>query len=198
MKLRYSAASPFARKVVIVGHVLGLADRIELVGAEEDPGDVLRSRNPLNKIPMLLTDDGQAIFDSRVIVEFLDHLAGGGRVIPAESAARFDTLTLQALADGISEAAVLIVYEGRYRNAEHYSERWISHQQVKIDTALDHLESRVPGNGADVGTIALACALGFLDLRAGGKWRATHPKLVAWLDAFSTGVPAFGKTIAAS
>lgn len=198
MKLRYSAASPFARKVVIAGHVLGLAERIDLVGNEEDPGDAIRSRNPLNKIPMLLTDDGQAIFDSRVILEFLDHLAGGGRIIPTTPDARYKTLTLQALADGISEAAVLIVYEGRYRDKEHYSPRWISHQQVKIDKALDFLETQSPGAAVDVGTIALACALGFLDLRAGGAWRASHPKLVAWLDGFSGKVPSFKQTVAES
>ena len=88
MKLRYSPASPFARKCAIASHVLGLAGRIELVDGEGDPGDAIRSRNPLNKIPLLVADDGDAIFDSVVICEYLDHVAGGGRIIPSEPKAR--------------------------------------------------------------------------------------------------------------
>ncbi len=194
MKLRYSAASPFARKVAMAGHVLGLADRIELVDADHDPGDAIRSRNPLNKIPLLVADDGMAIFDSVVISEYLDHVAGGGRIIPVEPKARFQALTLQALADGMMDAAILVMYEGRFREDHQHSPRWVGMQQKKVDQGLDALEADLPGAGVDVGTIAVAAALGYFDFRFKGAWRATHPKLVAWFDDFVARVPGFAKT----
>ncbi|MDB5650360.1 MAG: yibF [Hyphomicrobiales bacterium] len=196
MKLRYSPASPFARKVAIAGRVLGFADRIEMVDSDGDPGDVVRSRNPLNKVPLLLTDDGIAIFDSRVISEYLDHLAGGNRILPTEPKARFQALTMQALADGIMEASVLVTYEGRWREPAQVSTKWVAHQQKKVDTGVAALEADLPGEGVDVGTIAVASALGYLDLRQEGLWRKSHPKLVAWLDGFAARVPAYGETAA--
>jgi glutathione S-transferase len=194
MKLRFSPASPFARKCAIAGHVLGLADRIELVDGAGDPGDAIRSRNPLNKIPLLITDDGEAIFDSVVISEYLDHLAGGGGIIPTEGKARFRALTMQALADGVMEAAILIMYEGRFREPTQHSPRWIAMQQKKADTGLDALEAQVPGAGVDVGTIAVAAMLGYLDFRFKGEWRATRPKLAAWFDGFAKSLPGFQAT----
>jgi glutathione S-transferase len=194
MKLRFSPASPFARKCAIAGHVLGLADRIELVDGAGDPGDAIRSRNPLNKIPLLITDDGEAIFDSVVISEYLDHLAGGGRIIPTEGKARFRALTMQALADGVMEAAILIMYEGRFREPTQHSPRWIAMQQKKADTGLDALEAQTPGAAIDVGTIAVAAMLGYLDFRFKGEWRASRPKLAAWFDAFAKSLPGYQAT----
>lgn len=194
MKLRFSPASPFARKCAIAGHVLGLADRIELVDGAGDPGDAIRSRNPLNKIPLLITDDGEAIFDSVVISEYLDHLAGGGRIIPTEGRARFRALTMQALADGVMEAAVLIMYEGRFREPEQHSPRWVAMQQKKADTGLDALEAQTPAAAIDVGTIAVAAMLGYLDFRFKGEWRASRPKLAAWFDAFAKSLPGYQAT----
>src|SRR5215216_45359 len=101
LTLRSSPASPFGRKVKISADLLGLADRIQVTEADTlDPNDVLRQQNPLGKIPVLLLEDGTALYDSRVIVEYLDELAGGGRIIPPGTA-RFMALREQALADGI-------------------------------------------------------------------------------------------------
>jgi len=195
MRLRFSPASPFVRKVRLAALVLGLDDRItKEAGDTMNPADTLRGENPLGKIPTLITDDGTTLFDSRVILEYLDHLAGGGRIIPAAPDRRFPVLRLQALADGILDASVLIIYEGRYRPAEHRVESWVELQAGKVSRAMAALEAAPPaGPGAvpDVGQIALACALGYLDFRFNGEWRATHPRLVAWLDDFAAKVPAF-------
>jgi glutathione S-transferase len=194
MKLRYSPASPFARKCAIAGHVLGLADRIEMVDNAKDAGDAIRSRNPLNKIPLLVTDSGEAIFDSVVISEYLDALAGGGRIIPNDMDARFRALTMQALADGVLDAAILMIYESRFREESQHSPRWTAMQQKKVDGGLAALEAHVPHDHVDVGTIAVCAALGYLDFRYKGAWREAHPKLAAWFDAFSKKLPGFAET----
>lgn len=195
--LRSSPFSPFGRKVKIAAALLGLSDRISVVMADtQDPGDDLRQQNPLGKIPVLLLEDGQAIYDSRVIVDYLDHLAGGGRIIPASAKARFESLTLQALADGITDAAILQVYEKRFRDPAQQSANWLSHQRGKMERGLGVLEKGTlpePGTTPDIGVIALACALGYLDLRFEG-WRADHPRLAGWVDAFEQQVPAFTAT----
>lgn len=194
MKLRYGAASPFARKCALAAHILGLADRITLVDNSNDPGDAIRSRNPLNKIPMLLTDDGTAIFDSPVILEYLDHLAGGGKILPKDAKPRFRALVQQALADGLMDAAILVMYEGRFREPEQHSEKWVAMQQGKVNKALQALEADMPGEEVSVGTITIACALGYLDFRFKGEWRKSHSKLAAWLDSFQARVPGYDQT----
>ena len=194
--LRSSPASPFGRKVKIAAAILGLADRIEIVNADtNDANDSLRRQNPLGKIPTLILEDGSALYDSRVIVEYLDGLAGGGKIIPAAPGPRFTALTRQALADGIMDAALLQVYEARFREPREHVAKWLDHQAAKVERSLKDLEAAPPeGDARDVGAIALACALGYLDLRFAGRWRAAHPALVAWLDAFARGVPAFENT----
>lgn len=197
MILRHSPASPFVRKVRIAADLLGLADRIKLEDADTAaPEAGFLAQNALGKIPTLILEDGSTLFDSRVIVEYLDHLAGGGRVLPAEPKARFAALRLQALSDGILDAALLIVYEARYRNADMQVQSWLDRQNGKIDRALGVLEAMPPAlsDAPDVGQITLACALGYLDLRLAGAWRRSHPKLVAWLDQFAARVPAFAAT----
>ena len=193
--LRSSPASPFGRKVKLAALELGLMDRIEIVAADtNDPSEVLRQQNPLGKIPTLVLKDGTTLFDSRVIVEYLDHLAGG-KLIPAGEA-RFTQLRLQALADGICDAALLKVYEGRFRPEEGRNANWVAHQDGKVARGLQALEV-LPPTFADrprIGEIAFACALGYLDLRFEGTWRANRPKLVAWLDDFAARVPAFEAT----
>ncbi|MFI5014602.1 MAG: glutathione S-transferase family protein [Hyphomicrobiales bacterium] len=197
MILRTGAASPFGRKVRIAAAVLGLADRIEVVPADASSSeDPLRKDNPLGKIPVLVLDTGTAIYDSRVIVDYLDMLAGGGKTVPL-GARRFEALTLQALADGILDASILRVYEVRHRREEKREPSWVAYQADKVARALARLESdppELPGAIPDVGQITVACALGYQDLRFEGKWRADHPKLVAWLDAFAKAVPAFEET----
>lgn len=193
--LRSSPASPFGRKVKIAALELGLMDRIEILAADtNDPSEPLRRQNPLGKIPTLVLADGTTLFDSRVIVEYLDHLAGG-KIFPAGEA-RFGQLRLQALADGIADAALLQVYEGRYRPEEGRNANWLAHQAGKVARGLEALEAAPPAfpDRPRIGEIALACALGYLDLRFEGKWRADFPKLVAWLDDFAARVPAFEAT----
>lgn len=193
--LRSSPASPFGRKIKIAMTELGLKGRIEIVPADtNDPTESLRRQNPLGKIPALVLEDGSALFDSRVIAEYLDHLAGGSRLFPAGEA-RFAQLRLQALADGICDAALLQVYETRFRAAEMRNPSWVENQAGKVTRALASLEVAPPVyDRPRIGEIALACALGYLDLRFEGAWRAGHPALVAWLDAFAAKVPAFEAT----
>lgn len=193
--LRSSEASPFGRKVKIAAHLLGLFDRIRIVPTDTlDPADSIRSQNPLGKIPALILEDGTVLYDSRVIVEYLDHLAGGGRILPVEAEKRFPALVLQALADGIADAALLQVYEKRWRAEGLRSDAWVAHHAAKIERGLASLEGRDLSGETHIGHIALACALGYLDLRFAGAWRATHPRLVAWLDDFAGRAPAFEAT----
>ncbi|GGB35212.1 glutathione S-transferase [Roseibium aquae] len=197
--LRSSPASPFGRKVKIAAELLDLKGQIAIEEANTaDPADSLRNQNPLGKIPALVLDDGTVLFDSRVIVEYLDHLAGGGRLLPAGDT-RFPVLRLQALADGIMDAGILQVYEKRFRPAQYRFDDWMDYQASKIERALESLEKQAPKDvtkpsDADAGTIALACALGYLDLRFAGEWREMHPQLAAWVDAFEAAIPAFAAT----
>lgn len=193
--LRFSPASPYARKIRIAADVLGLSERIEIAAADAaDPADSLRRQNPLGKIPTLVLEDGTALYDSRVIAEYLDHLAGGGRIIPTEPTARFAALRLQALGDGINDAALLIRYETFNRPEALRYEEAIALQQGKIDRALGVLDAAPPTGSVDIGHIAVACALGYLDLRFSGAWLENHQRLVSWLKEFAHAVPAFDAT----
>jgi glutathione S-transferase len=197
MILRSSPASPFGRKVRMASIILGLADRIKIEAADTgNPDDTVRRQNPLGKIPALVLDDGLVLFDSRVILEYLDHLAGGGRIIPAEPTARFAALRLQALADGIMDASILQVYETRWRDAAKHEAKWLDHQAGKVARSLAALEASPPSRDAtpNVGQIAVACALAYQDFRFKGAWRKDHPRLVAYLDTFAAAVPAFAAT----
>ena len=193
MILRSAAASPFGRKTKIAAVMLGIAVTV-VDGDTMNPEDSLRRENPLGKIPTLILDDGETLFDSSVIVAWLDHAAGGGRLIPAEPGPRFAALKLEALADGICDAALLQVYELRWRDPPGHHAGWVEHQAGKVARGLAALEAAPPEGPVTVGHIALACALGYLDLRFGGAWRDAHPRLVAWLDAFAAAVPAFEAT----
>jgi glutathione S-transferase len=197
MILRSVPPSPFARKVYLAASVLGLTKELKLEKADpNDVADSLRQQNPLGKIPTLVTEDGQTLFDSRVILAYLDHRAGGGKIIPQEPKARFAALRLQALADGMTDAQILIVYEGRWRPVEHHVQKWTDYQADKIKRGLTALEAEPPplAPSPHVGQLALACFLGHRDLRFAGDWRAAHPKLVTWLDRFAAKVPAFAET----
>jgi glutathione S-transferase len=197
LKIRTSLGSPFGRKAMLAVSILGLDGKVAIEPAStQDEADPLRTQNPLGKVPVLLLDDGSAIFDSPVILEYLDVLAGGGKIIPQEPKARFEALRLEALADGILDARILLVYEGRYRPPDKHVQKWIDMQAGKVARALAALEAAPPGLDAlpNVGQITLACALAYGDFRFEGKWRKDHPRLVAWLDAFAARVPAFEKT----
>ena len=188
MELHTNPASPFCRKVDVVLRETGqrgdVAD-VAVAGHPTDTGNMPVGINPMGKIPVLVRDDGPAIFDSRVICRFLDDRAGTG-LFPEGA---WDVLTLEAIGDGMCDAAVLMVYEGRSRPEDKRHIPWIDGQWVKIARALDTLEaqwmSRLQGP-LNIGQIAVACALSYLDLRHEDRnWRVGHEKLAAWHAAFS-------------
>src|SRR5438105_9808728 len=168
LTIRTSFGSPFGRKVRIAVSVLGLDGKVRIESAStQDDADPLRQQNPLGKIPVLQLEDGNWLYDSPVILEYLDSLAGGGRIIPKETKARFDALRLEALADGILDASILLVYEGRYRPPEKHEQKWLDLQAGKVARGLAELEKAPPGldSPPNVGQITLACALGYRGFR---------------------------------
>ncbi|HZZ93958.1 MAG TPA: glutathione S-transferase [Usitatibacter sp.] len=199
MKLHYSAASPFVRKVLVCAHELGLAGQIELVTTKVVPSEPNRDYArvaPLMKVPALQTDDGLALFDSVVICEYLDDRAGGGKLFPARGEARWRALRLHAAANGILDAAVLNRYETFLRPEALRWKAWSEGQLLKVDQSLDFLEQNA-GELAhvDIGSIGAGCALGYLDFRyADRDWRAAHPQLASWWEKAAKR-PAFEKTV---
>jgi|SRR5579871_2477960 len=197
LTVRTGFTSPFGRKVRIAVSVLGLDPEVAIEPAStQDPADPIRRQNPLGKVPVLILESGRTLYDSPVILEYLDYCAGGGRILPKDPQQRFAALRLQALADGIMDASILIMYEARYRPAERHEPKWLDLQAGKVARGLAALEVAPPGlySPPDVGQISLACALGFRDLRFAGDWRQDHPGLAAWLDRFAAAVPAFAAT----
>jgi glutathione S-transferase len=196
-KLHSSTTSPFGRKVKVAALFTGHTDRITILNADTmNPADPLRLDNPLGKVPCLVLEDGTTLYDSRVIVEFLDHDAGGGKILPKEWGARLAALKLQALADGIIDAAILKLYEGRFRAPEKHEPAWIAHQAGKVERGLTALEAHPPVASAnpDIGTISVACMLEWYEFRFSGLSGGQYPKLSAFLKAFNEKVPAFAKT----
>jgi glutathione S-transferase len=193
MKLLLRGPSPFGRKCTFAIQHLGLSDRIDI--ASPDSEDHIRGHNPLAKVPTLLREGEDALFDSRVILEYLDTLADGDKIIPAEATARFAALREAALADGILEAALLITYEGRYRPDQTPYEPWLEFQRGKIARGLTVLAGTAPIiKDLTVGGIGLACALEYMDFRQQYDWRPEFPTLVTWLDDFNHGHPIFAHT----
>ncbi|WP_425073215.1 glutathione S-transferase [Sagittula sp. S175] len=188
MKLLYSPASPFVRKVMVTLHETGQMDDVERVNVTTTPlasDPTLASANPVGKIPALIRENSPTLYDSRVICRFLDARAGTN-LYPEKRL--WDTLTLEATADGMMEASVLIVYEERFRPQEKVSMDWIEGQWTKVARALDALETRWMShlNGPlDMGQIAVGCALGYIDFRHDVRsWRTGRPTLAAWFEAF--------------
>jgi glutathione S-transferase len=197
MILRSAPPSPFGRKVSIAVSVLGFDAEVKTEpGDPTDPRDSVRLQNPLGKIPVLIVEDGTAFYDSRVILEYLDDRAGGGKIIPRAGGERFAALAMQALCDGILDASILAVYESRWRAPEHQERKWLEHQAGKVTRALGVLNEAPPrlAGVPHVGQIALACALGYRDLRFSSTWRADFPRLAAWLEDFAVRVPSFAAT----
>ena len=184
MKLYHSDTSPYVRKVMIVAHLTGQAAALELVpgsGTPLAPNTATCGVNPLGKIPCLVTPEGEALFDSRVITRYLDARAGSG--LYPQGDALWPVLTREALADGILDAAVLAVYESRLRPEELRFTPWVQSQKSKILRALGHIEGRAGrfADAFDAGHVALAAALGYLDFRFPDLgWREGRPALAAW------------------
>lgn len=196
MVLRTSLTSPFGRKVRMAAKVLGLEEMIEIVVADTlDETDILRRQNPLGKLPTLILADGRALFDSHVILEFFDALSPHRQLTPQDGLERFEALTRATMADGIADAALLMVYERRFRDAEKFEERWLAHQRGKIERAMDAFAGNLPDpSQTDVVSISLACALSYLDWRKPVSWRAEYPAIAAWLDDFVRNEPSFNAT----
>lgn len=190
MKLFYSATSPFVRKVMVCALELGLGDHLEKENTAVGPIDrnqVVIQVNPLAQVPSAVTDDNLAIHDSRVICEYLDSLAGGGKLFPAPGNARWRALTEQSTADGLLDAALLSRYEIARPAANQY-EPWRLGQMDKVRTALNQCNAWVPmlGGRVDIGTITIGCALGYLDFRyADIGWRNGRVPLAEWYAAFA-------------
>lgn len=194
--LRTTATSPFGRKVRMAIEVLGIGHLVTQQAADTlDENDTLRQQNPLGKMPCLLLPDGTALYDSGVIIEFLAEGAGDDRLLPRSGPERYVALTRARLADGITEAALLMVYENRFRDPGTQSERWLKHQRGKVERALAAFEAELPDPArTDLVAIGLSCALGYLDWRQPVKWRDNHPRLVRWLADFARAEPAFERT----
>lgn len=191
MKLRINKLSPFARKVRIVAREAGISGRIEEIETTVSPvagNDELSKENPLMKIPALVTDGGEMLYDSRVICEYLDTLHQGRKFFPESGPQRYTALRRQALTDGILDAAVLCRYELAVRPEALRWKDWVEGQKRKIYGALGVLETEVKswGDEFNIGQIGATCALGYLDFRfAGWDWRAGHPQLAAWFKRVS-------------
>lgn len=191
MRLYHSPTTPFGRKVMVLILETGLEGDIEIVsasGSPLDPGSMPITRNPLGKIPALERNDGPAIYDSRVICRYLDSISGSRMYPPPPRL--WETLTLEATADGILEAALSMVYEVRMRPEEKRFNGWVEGQWAKAARALDAIETQWMDhlNGPlDMGQVAVACALGYLDFRLDARnWRAERPALAAWEAEFGT------------
>lgn len=188
MKLRYSTTSPFARKCLAVAFEAGLDKRIETVVTNAWAADTdLPRDNPLCKVPALVTDGGEVLYDSPVICEYLDSLHDGRRLFPASGGERWRQLRLQALGDGILDAAVQVRIETAMRPEAGRWPTWIERQQAAIARGCDALEQECAGWGDEflIGQITVACALGYIDLRKIADWRAGRPTLTAWFDKVS-------------
>ena len=189
MKLYHSPTTPFGRKVLVLILETGIGAQVEVVAASGTPmasGSIPIGLNPLGKIPALERDDGGVLYDSRVICRYLDDLAGAGLYGPAPKL--WDVLVLEATADGMLDAAILMVYEVRLRPEDRRFPDWVEGQWAKVARALDAIEERWAAHLAgplDMGQIALGCALGYLDFRHGERdWRAGRPMLAAWNAGF--------------
>ena len=188
MKLRYSPTSPYVRKVTVTAIETGLDGRIERVPTTPgDAGTDLPADNPLGKVPALITDGGEALFDSLVICEYLDSLHEGARLFPPAGGARWAALRLMALADGTLDAAVARLLEKRRPESER-SPSWMERQTRVVERSLDALEDGVAalGEAITIGHIAQGCLLGFLDFRVAEEdWRPGRPGLAAWFETFA-------------
>ena len=192
MKLCYGRTSPFSRKALVTAIECGLADRIEreTTGTMDIfPDPRLVAVNPLAKVPTLITDDGETLYDSRVICEYLDELHDGPRLFPAKGPARWQALRLQSLGDGMMEALIFLVYAVRRPDGESTTAHILDRQRDRVERALDALEIDAPNMRPDtptIGCVTVGCAIGWLDFRyPDWNWRPARPRLAAWWSEFA-------------
>lgn len=199
MKIRYSPTSPFVRKALIAAYEVGLGDKIERIATDPWSTDTdLRTENPLSKVPCLVTDDGDTLFDSFVICEYLNTI-GGGSLFPTDIKARFKALTLAAAADGALDAGVLRVVETIRRPEELRWGWWLERQNANMNGAFDLIEKSAGDLKAEgpitIAEVTLGGGLDWIDLRFPDfDWRKGRPGLAAWHAAASER-PSFKATL---
>lgn len=188
MKLFYSSASPYVRKVMVCAKELGLSDRIAIESENVwSPDTTIGESNPLGKVPCLILDDGQSLFDSPVICEYLDALIAGIVLFPAAGETRWKALRFQAIADGIMDASVLRLLEMK-REDNDRSDAWVDRQRTVVHRSLDVLEKDADaliGGPLTIGQISVGVCLGYVSFRfADDNWQSSRPNLSAWYDDF--------------
>lgn len=201
MQLLYAPTSPFVRKVMACAHLCGIADQIKFLDSAAHPirrDARIAAHNPLAKVPTLILPDGQSLYDSRVICEYIAGLAGNDHLFPTAGPRRWRALTQQALGDGLLDAALLARYETTARPPEIQWPDWRAAQLVKVNAALDDIEPQAASLAVQdptIGEVTLGCALGYLDFRFPElDWRAGHPQAARWFEAFNQ-LPAMQATI---
>ena len=197
-KLIFSPASPYVRKVRLAAFVAGLDTKLELVTEDnKDENEVIRSQNPLRKIPILKKPDGDCLFDSRVIIDHFNREGGG--LIPKSGKERDIILTRSALAEGLIDASLLVVYSQRYAGGETPSKIWLDLQIGKIDSTLDFLETDLVNwsspSGFNAANIGLGVALGYLSFRSVRDWNTKRPFLEEWYNDVALKLPGFNETV---
>jgi glutathione S-transferase len=191
MKIHGDIISPFVRMCLVTAHETGLGNRVELVRAKVAPTEAnraLAALSPIAKVPVLVTDHGHPIHDSRVIIEYLCHVSGNKTLIPDDGVKRFRILTLQATAQGIGDAAVSYRYEVAQRPAQLRWQAWMDRLRLRVETAIDDLEANWGKDLSEVtaGSIAAAVVLSYLDFRLPDwKWREGRSRLAAFHETFS-------------
>ena len=188
-KVLVSSASPYSCKVLMAAAYARIPLQAVPVETSDPPAELLNA-NPLGKIPVLIADDGETIFDSRAITQYLNRLSGN-KLYPRNPAKRTDAERLEALADGIADCALAHVYERRSRPEEIVHQPWLDKQWGKVGRALDALDAEPPRLGRKIngGHIALRAVLGYLDLRFAGKWEKGRGKLKRWAARFDEKFP---------
>jgi len=192
LQLLYAPTSPYARKVMACAHLCGIVDRIRLLDSAAHPvkrDPRITSHNPLGKVPTMILPDGAALYDSRVICEYIADQGGNDHLFPPSGAGRWLALTRQALGDGLLDAALLARYERVARPAESQSEQWRAAQLAKVEASLQEIEAQAGTLATErpsIGEVTLGCALGYLDFRFPElDWRAAQPGAARWFETFS-------------
>ena len=195
-KLTFSPASPYVRKVLLSAYRVRIEGQIMLITVDSQDNSLLRSQNPLGKIPVLQKPDGFFLFDSRVIIDYFNRLGGG--LIPMNGPERDIVLSRSALAEGLIDASLLVVYSDRYSGGEAPSKVWLELQLGKIERTLDFLENDIVNwskpSGFDAANIGLGTALDYMSFRDVKEWQSGRPKLQKWFDNIASSLPGFSKT----
>ncbi|WP_415806675.1 glutathione S-transferase [Bordetella muralis] len=201
MQLLYAPTSPFVRKVMVCAHLTDQIEQIQLLDSAANPikrDARIATHNPLAKVPTLILDNGQALYDSRVICKYLASLTGDTRLYPVDSSKQWQALMRQELGNGLLDAALLARYELTARPIEKQWPAWREAQLTKVAACLKDIEAQAPTLPVDaptIGEVTLGCALGYLDFRFPEiDWRADHPQAASWNEAFQK-LPAMLATV---